>query len=330
MPKICEYKRLQCVDLINKGLSQRKVADQLQISRGGVRNIMKKFKSSGIIADVPKTGRPRKLSVKKQRLIIIKSKLNPRWTANMLRSDGNINHLVSVDTVKRILRRAKLFGRVAVKKPFLSKINKIKRLKWCREKQSWSSVNWKRIIFSDESKIELHSKSRQYVRRQVGSGLRPSMVQTTKKFSPYVMVWGAVRADGKRALAFCDENVNQHFYQQLLRENLPSIYSIRYFFQQDGAKAHTATSTIDFLQANQIRQLQNWPPQSPDLSIIENLWDILKQKVRRRNCRNIFELKSTILDEWNNISNDEILNLYESIPRRIRAVIRAGGSNTKY
>ena len=74
------------------------------------------------------------------------------------------------------------------------------------------------------------------------------------------MVWGAVHADGKRILAFCDQNVNQHFYQQLLRENLPSIYSTRYVFQQDEATAHTAASTIDFLQANQIRQLRNWPP----------------------------------------------------------------------
>ena len=193
----------------------------------------------------------------------------------MLRSDCSINHLV------------KLFGRVAVKKPFLSKINKTRRFNWCREKQAWSLVDWKRIIFLDESKIELHSKSRQYVRRKVGSQFRPSMVKTTKKFSPCVMVSGVLRADGKRILAFCDQNFNQHFYQQLLRENLPSIYSTRYVFQQDGATAHTAASTIDFLQANQIRQLRNWPPQRPDRSIIENISDILKQKVRTRNCRNI-------------------------------------------
>ena len=71
---------------------------------------------------------------------------------------------------------------------------------------------------------------------------------------------GAVRADGERILAFCDQNVHQHFYQQLLREKLPSIYSTRYVFQQDGAIPHTAASTIDLLQANQIRQLRNWPP----------------------------------------------------------------------
>ena len=81
---------------------------------------MKRFKSTGVTADIPKIGRPRKLTSKTQRLIAIKSELNPRWTAN---------HLVSVDIVKR----AKLFGRVAVKKPFLSKINKIRRLKWCRK-----------------------------------------------------------------------------------------------------------------------------------------------------------------------------------------------------
>ena len=62
MLKICEYKRLQCVRLINGGCSQREVADQLEISRGGVRSIMKRFKSTGVTADIPKIARPRKLT----------------------------------------------------------------------------------------------------------------------------------------------------------------------------------------------------------------------------------------------------------------------------
>ena len=58
MPKICEYKRLQCVCLTNGGCSQREVADQLEISRGGVISIMKRFKSTDVTADIPKICRP--------------------------------------------------------------------------------------------------------------------------------------------------------------------------------------------------------------------------------------------------------------------------------
>ena len=57
MPKICEYKRLQCVRLINCGYSQREVADQLEISRDEVRSIMKRFKSTGVTADIPKSSK---------------------------------------------------------------------------------------------------------------------------------------------------------------------------------------------------------------------------------------------------------------------------------
>ena len=71
MPKICEYKRLQCVRLINSGCSQREVADQLEISRGGVRSIMKRFKSTGDTANNPKIGRPRKLTSKTQCIIVL-------------------------------------------------------------------------------------------------------------------------------------------------------------------------------------------------------------------------------------------------------------------
>ena len=44
------------------------------------------------------------------------------------------------------------------------------------------------------------------------------------------------------------------------------------------------------------------PPNSPDLaSHIENLWGIIKSRVKRRNPETLDDLKRYILEEWNSV-----------------------------
>jgi transposase len=44
--------------------------------------------------------------------------------------------------------------------------------------------------------------------------------------------------------------------------------------------------------------ISDWPPNSPDLSVIENVWGILKNKVARRDPQNMIELEECLMDEW--------------------------------
>jgi hypothetical protein len=152
----------------------------LQISRGCVENILKKFKNDKEVVDLPKVGRPRKLSAASQRYLVLTSKKNSKLTAKKLQVECQMQQTVSIDTVKRVLRRANLFGRIAVRKPYLSKINKQRRKTWCQERLSWNIADWSRIIFSDESKLELYPRRREYVRRTPGT---PRMIAQTRKFS---------------------------------------------------------------------------------------------------------------------------------------------------
>ncbi len=74
-----------------------------------------------------------------------------------------------------------------------------------------------------------------------------------------------------------------------------------YIFQQDLAPAHTAKSTKSWLNDHGVGVL-DWPANSPDLNPIENLWGIVKRKMRNKRPKNADELKATVKETWGETS----------------------------
>ena len=76
----------------------------------------------------------------------------------------------------------------------------------------------------------------------------------------------------------------------------------------------------------------SWPAKSPDLNIIGTLWSVLESRVRSRlpPPSSLKQLEDVLHEEWNSISLETIKNLYESIPRRIQAMLQTNGDPTPY
>jgi transposase len=76
----------------------------------------------------------------------------------------------------------------------------------------------------------------------------------------------------------------------------------------------------------------DWVAQSPDLNPIENLWNYLDHQVwkRRPLLKSKQELISAVQEKWGKITIETIHNLILSLPRHIKAVIKAKGEHTKY
>ena len=87
---------------------------------------------------------------------------------------------------------------------------------------------------------------------------------------------------------------------------------------------------MKFMDDNNICLLSDWPAQSPNLNIIENLWSILKTRVRKRIISNNTDLWEVIKEEFYALDNATIINLYSSIPARLNKVIKAKGYQIKY
>ena len=77
-------------------------------------------------------------------------------------------------------------------------------------------------------------------------------------------------------------------------------------------------------------EIMDWPPQSPDLNPIENLWKTLGVKVMERNPTNTEDLWVKLQEEWSKISIEDCQELIRSCSRRCAAVIESKGSFTKY
>ncbi len=74
----------------------------------------------------------------------------------------------------------------------------------------------------------------------------------------------------------------------------------------------------------------DWPANSPDLNPIENLWGIVKRKMRDNRPNNADDLKAAIKATWASIPPQQCHKLITSMPRQIEAVIKAKGAPTKY
>ena len=145
------------------------------------------------------------------------------------------------------------------------------------------------------------------------------------------MIWGGFASDGTRVVTRVNEKLNAIGYVEVLQEHLLplDLPNRGMLMQQDNAPAHKAATTMRFLREHNIETL-DWPPQSPDLNLIENMWGCLKEKLESLEIATFAELEAAVIREWGNIPAEVVNNIIDSMPRRMAAVIAARGANTKY
>ncbi|CDQ98425.1 unnamed protein product, partial [Oncorhynchus mykiss] len=100
-------------------------------------------------------GRPSKLSAHTRRRLIRDAAKRPMITLDELqRSTAEVGDSVHRTTIIRILHKSGLYGRVARRKPFLKDIHKKCCLKFATSHLGDTPNMWKKVLWSDETKIE--------------------------------------------------------------------------------------------------------------------------------------------------------------------------------
>ena len=85
----------------------------------------------------------------------------------------------------------------------------------------------------------------------------------------------------------------------------------------------------EHLHGTGITTLQ-FPPYSPDLNPIENLWATMARAVEQHQCDTVEQLQDIIAEEWDKLDVEQLRTLAHSMPQRCAAVKLATGWHTKY
>ncbi len=241
---------------------------------------------------------------------------------------------LKLESVHQESPRSDIFRKRATK-PLLNQRQHQKRLTWAVEKKNWTVAQWSKVLFSDESKFCISFGNQgPRVWRKSGEAQNPCCLKSSVKFPQSVMIWAAMSSACVGPLCFLKSTVNAAIYQEILEHfMLPSADKLYgdadFIFQQDLAPAHTAKCTKGWFNDHGVTVL-DWPANSPDLNPTENLWGIVKRKMRDTRPNNADDLKATVKETWASIPPQQCHKLITSMPRRVEAVIKAKGAPTKY
>ena len=287
----------------------------------------KETTSTDRFSNKKRTGRPPKLTPKAERRLLRSASNDTRATLAALSTPSKSGKQLSRTTVRNVLKQHNKARRRARRKPYLSPLHKKRRVKFGKEEKH---RNWRRVCWSDEATFEIGYDGRNWwITRGPGEEfLEKNLKPSFKSGRTSVGVWGCFmdtelgplvilpKGAKMNQTRYTEEVLKPHFVPFYLR--MRRKYGTEVVMQEDGARYHFAKIPTAYKDLYKVKRL-SWPPQSPDLSPIENLWKQLKDAIsaRRHRIRTILEMEIALRQEWAKIQEETLEKLMKSMPIRM-------------
>ena len=327
--------RVRIVTLSEEGLSSAELAERFGVRKATILALLAKYRRTGSVDDLRGRGRPRLSTDRQDRTLARLALRTPLMRSRALRQtwDEVYGVQASSRTVRRRLNEANIYTIIAPKKPLLTPAHRQQRLQWAHDHANWTVDDWKRVVFSDECQVQLiQSSQRRYVSRRRGIANQPDVVRPRVPFGGgSLMLWGAITADRVFPLHRVVGTLTTDIYINILAQYIRPFFENHpnWTLQQDNAPCHKSRRSMKWFANNNITVMR-WPPNSPDLNIIEHLWSYLKRRLDTNVVHGLDQLWEASRDIFHDVDMAEIEHLYDSMPNRCQEVIRRNGGNTHY
>lgn len=275
-----------------------------------------------------KKGRPEKLTKRVVKAI--------NQTVKVLKKDGKrisskivqkkLRTPLSIRSVQRALKRCSYRYRRIKQSITLKDTEKERRVNFVKE---WiqEGIPWCKVIFSDEKRFTLDGPDNYW------NWIKEDEVESRSKrpmSGGGIMLHGYMDNFGCLSLRRLYTSVNKETYLDILSDIIPSLKETHndFIWMQDNAPAHSSKLCLGYLKDNNIKLLK-WPPRSPDMNLIENIWAHLSYKVyENKQYSNYDDLSSAIEKAAQELMDQEktiISALYDSFSTRCIKLIKKDG-----
>jgi transposase len=336
--RLTEEQRWSIIALHKQKYSLRRCARVLGVNKDTARAVWARYLATNSPGSGARSGRPRCTDSDTEHAIELTARIDKFTSPRQIKRKLDVD--VSPRTIDRRLQEVGLFGRVARHKRVYALAEIRQRLSFGNGYKNWTKEQWSVVLFSDEKCF--YGKGfcgRTWVRREVGTALDPENCVHKKGHPVKVNAWGCFSAAGPGYLHIFYDNMDGTLYKKILDEHLvdvahrdfPSVPPAiaQWHFLQDNARYHKGHITREWFHNKGVSVL-DFPPYSPDLNPIENLWAIVAREVEKVQCDSVEALGDAVLKVWDELPKEVFSKLACSMPERCQAVVDAGGHHTKY
>ncbi|KAG1461961.1 hypothetical protein G6F56_005615 [Rhizopus delemar] len=153
MPNLTLEQKVRIVDLYELGKTVKEIFEIMGIATSTVRYIVKHFKDHGTVNQTKSSGRPRSFDEQADRVLKRAVVSDREVTLEELQS--SLPTEVSTATISRELHNLCYSKRTAARKPFIKEKHRKDRFRFAREHKDWTLDQWRKVIWTDESSIEI-------------------------------------------------------------------------------------------------------------------------------------------------------------------------------
>lgn len=306
--------------------------------RDTVRDLIAKFRSTGSVADAPRSGRPSVLSDDKILDISDKMAISPNKSLRRLALESEVSYGTAHTAVKKKL---KLFPYKVTAMQELKPTDPGKRLEYCEWFNNFIQQNGIDVLdetfFTDEAWFHLSGYMNSQNSRMWNTE-NPFCIHEEPLHSAKIGVWIGISRRRIVGPIFFNGTINaQRYCTDILYPFIGELELseiLNGHFQQDSATAHTARVSMALLAdvfGDRIISQGLWPPRSPDLTPPDFFfWGAAKATVYKNNPKSIDELKTAISNFTASVTQDMLHNVFANLIRRIELCIRQQGRHFQH